>query len=298
MKSGCQKQGRGDSTPHKLEGLSKILHQNLGIGSVKYRDWPYFHFDLTAGCGFNIVDDKSYAGSPLIFLQEATSWHRHNVCATFIDNNPEACRMLMRTLVEYSDYQGPMGLVNYDCFTGGDLFDFVCTKHGQRCCMVEIPLPDNSVAWIKCDDNRNVLKNSMLAMKPKNSNYFGSMTIDPNGAKMPLKEMRDFLREWARIDLILVVSATQIKRNRGAFPRTVSLRLADFEAYFGKRYNWIHAPDDGDHWQRVIIVSRNFMPQSMPNGFLPWSEARDLLEWLDKSERERHDKQSRLFNLS
>ena len=192
MSQGQNKQG----TPRKQAGFAMVLRQNLKITKSKtLGDYPYWHLDCNAGCGYNHVADCP--GSPLVFLEQAERVGRE-FRAFFCDNDPEAMEQLRAATlfaVERTLSSAIRGV----------------------CC-------DNAVAvklfsdWIAEDEGRPELA-------------IGSIIVDPNGhPNGPARErhrkrvgypgdtllaaLKGFLDSHRRIDLILNLNISLFARAR------------------------------------------------------------------------------------
>lgn len=254
-------QGLSDRTPHKLDGFSRILDQNIGIVSGKHKGAPYVHIDLNAGSGTNLIDGVEYPGSPMLLAAMTRKWSRP-VWAHFVDRDDAACDSLIKRLAEHNATIGRDERPHFRVFRG-----------------------DNATFLLGA---ANLLERDGV---PRDT--FGSILCDPNGADVPFDTLRAFSWRFRRIDIILAISVTAMNRARTSSPngRFGDKYLADIPSFFSNKRNWsIAPPHPADKWRRVILVGRNYS-YGLVSGFYQWGSVaaeRVLAEYnLTKNEKKK-----------
>lgn len=161
-------QGQSDSTEFKERGLEAAFAINLKIFKstiVKKHGnrFPYWHFDLNCGCGFN--EDIGCIGSPLAFLRAADSLDLPSYFSGFCDINENYIKALMNR----EQVRG-----NKHCFA----------FHGKNASLVDaIP--------------------NIIATRERPARAIGMVLSDPNGFEVPLDELSELSRQCPGIDVAI-----------------------------------------------------------------------------------------------
>jgi three-Cys-motif partner protein len=174
-----------DATEIKQRGLSFAFR--VGLAVVQKHRYPYFHFDLHAGSGYNIEADC--IGSPLAFLSEVRRANCENYFAGFCDKD----KSQVKTLLSRPELDHERCRIFH-----GDNAEFV-----------------RMIPAIITHNNDRIFYAT------------GSVLSDPNGADVPIDELSWLARTCPRIDTILHWNSTIIKRLRnGIKPTQISLKDA------------------------------------------------------------------------
>jgi hypothetical protein len=180
-----QKQGQGNGTQRKEEGFAALFRMSLRVSkATAVAAFPYWHLDLNAGCGWNVK--ANCPGSPAVFLDEAIAAARSGpVHARFCDTDPVAVESLRA-----------------NCF--------------GLCCRIG---PEASVA-ARAVDNADFLRGAADEIRVAERNpglALGTCLCDPNGFPegFPVEALRDFTREFPRIDLVVNLNVSLFARVRG-----------------------------------------------------------------------------------
>ena len=214
-------QGQCGSTPWKENGLSALFAINLNISktSEKLSRYPYFHFDLNCGSGYN--DAAGCIGSPIAFLNQVDAIKKSPVVACFVDNSKEAI----------------VALSALPTTRRPSIFCF----HGNNASFVTaIP---------------NIIR--YFGENPKFA--IGSVVSDPNGHKdIPFAELSALFQQCERLDLIINWNGTAFKRSRGSLKTKYATlaRVACLPKMFKKKF-W-HIREPVSMHQFSIIVGRNY----------------------------------------
>lgn len=217
------KQGQGKHTPRKQIGFSMLLRQCLLM--TKNLSEHYWHIDLNAGSGFNILSDCP--GSPIVFLNAAQAAGR-SFCALFCDNDPDAVAQLGERLAH------------------------------------RVEQFDSSTIAIRCQDNAIALgefADWIYQVEPRPQFAHGTVLCDPNGSRaFPTQALIDFTQKFPRIDMILNVNFTLFAmiRNCKGNPKTPGFdNFPDPRDVVGLRpfkTNWlVRNPPPGGHGQNFCI---------------------------------------------
>lgn len=174
------KQGQGICTGDKERGLGHAFAVNLRVFTGRFNEWnyPYFHFDLNSGGGWNY--EANCIGSPLAFLQQANNHACEKFFAGFCDIDKKAVIELLRRPEIAND-------------------DRCHVFHGDNKGLIE------SIPQL------------IKAYGDKPDKAIGMVLSDPNGAGIPVDELEWLSYSCPKIDLVLHWNSTQFKRNRGAF---------------------------------------------------------------------------------
>ena len=233
-------QGQSDYTKHKQDGLKSLLHVNMRIVKPSLsRCWKpgmpnlsYFHFDLNAGSGYN--ETEGVVGSPLVFLNTATA-EQINYRAFFCDINKESCEKLLGRI-----------------------------SHNEK-------------AYVFWGDNRSFSEMipDIIRLKPESENCvtgenprfaMGSVYVDPNGPSgLMVDEMASLFRLCDRLDLIVNLSATGLKRSKSA---SWSMTVSELMGKIRKKH-WVVRKFYGP-WQWTLLLGSNFdkVPSWKAKGFV------------------------------
>jgi hypothetical protein len=174
----------GDATEIKQRGLSFAFRVGLAVLKKSFNKYPYFHFDLHAGSGYN--DDAACIGSPLAFLSEVRFAACDNYFAGFCDKDEKQVRaLLQRPELDHSRCR----IFHGDNAEFLQMIPRVITHHNERLHYAT-----------------------------------GSVLSDPNGAAVPIEELAWLAETCPRIDVILHWNSTIVKRLRnGIKPDQISL---------------------------------------------------------------------------
>jgi len=201
-------------TEEKQRGLQSAFAINLGIFQAKHGNRPgatYLHVDLNAGCGIN--EQVQCIGSPLAFLSAAHAKEVRRFRAVFCDKNEDHVRSLLRR---------PQ------------------IKSEER-------------AFVVCGDNAaycSAVPHIVDMIGERRQYVIGSVLCDPNGTEIPIAELAALAEECPRMDILINLSATALKRNKH-----LGVRVEDIIRWIPKRY-WLVRHPIGD-WQWTMLIGRN-----------------------------------------
>lgn len=231
------KQGQSPlGTRHKLEGIYDILHlcAKISLGAErKFEKWnyPFWFADLNCGSGWN--EQANCYGSPIQFIEAMAEVNR-KFCAYFCDKDQNRCETSLQTIVE-----------NYNDLTVGSKIRYFWKNNSK--------LLTKLADWI-IDSGEN----------PQYA--VGAILSDPNGPSIdgfPLKEIVEFVEQFPRIDVILNVNVTTMKKCRGV--KKIEGFIDDWPAktlremiqLIPKRYWLIREPVLSKGYYYVILCGRN-----------------------------------------
>lgn len=236
--------GRGLFTAMKQRDLEKFLRQYLPIcGHVIRRnpEWVHkrvFFFDITAGKG--IHPETGEEGSPLILLRLAEELGI-DYSAHFIEQQPD-------------NFAALQTIVAARGFRHGAERTFTCGDHVAA-------LPP-------------ILRHYLpLRPQPIGLLYYDFTTEDFARSLRFISEVyQHFTNRMERIDCLLYLSATAVKRVRGAFPNRPDL-MTYLRAIQKKRW-LIREPVGANHY--TFLLGTNFVDYktSIPIGLFPITERR------------------------
>jgi hypothetical protein len=217
-------------TEAKERGLSSTFQSNLWVfrrlkNRLSKSRFKYFHFDLNCGSGWN--EDVGCIGSPLAFVNAATTVDVNSFYAGFCDNNREFISKLS-SLAE----------IGID----------------ERChCFNE----DNAIFVKKIRDI--IVENGENPDK-----VIGMILSDPNGTQIPIDSLSELSLDIPRLDIAIHWNSAAFKRVRGAFGvdrPTLELALSKI-----KKDRWlIRKPIGG--WQWTMLIGRNYNSKEKIEGF-------------------------------
>lgn len=234
-------------TEAKQRGLSAAFAINLNIFQKKYSGKPYakyMHFDLNCGCGVNA--EVGCIGSPIAFMNQANAIGIERLSAHFVDSNGDAIRMLMEENAIKTDKRA-------------------FTHHGDN------------------EPFCSAIPYIVDAMGERKEYAIGSVLSDPNGTKVPFKELAALAEQCPRLDIMINVSATSFKRNF----QYSNVRLDDQIASIDKKF-WLVREPIGP-WQWTIFIGRNtFIGEHKALGFYDMDspKGRSIVERLTYTAKE------------
>jgi len=174
------RQGQGPATAYKERTFGSALSVGLRIfkSRLATSGFEYVHADLHAGSGYN--HERGCEGSPVVFHRLA-SGAGVLFRAFYCDNDPT------KTLALEETDAGR-------CVRS----DVICSDNASALCTV----------W-----------EYILATQPRPDMAVGSVIIDPNGyitdAAVPSATLKDFARQFPRMDLIFNLNMTHYRQVRG-----------------------------------------------------------------------------------
>lgn len=226
--------GYSADTEEKQRQYRVVLGTLLGCwGGIQPRngwvDPRFLYIDLNAGPG--MVDGQK--GSPLIFLELANA-KRIPFDAFFFERDQRSRDLLTVAIRQWEQVQDQL-YGNYHIL--GD-------HHA---------------------DFDGVLAYSRQTLTP-GTTYLGMAYADPNGTDVPWDVLHTLNRTYRRVDQLVNVTATAIKRANGAFGRTVTLE--DRLYGVGKRYITVREPFRSAHqWTMAILTEWDNFPRFERLGF-------------------------------
>jgi three-Cys-motif partner protein len=251
-------QGQSDiATPAKQDGLHGV-YKTINL-MRKGLQRPVVFADLYCGSGINHAGGSEINGSPITMLsalhESIASMRGKPTCSRvvlFADIVSERVNDTLPLIVE--QWQRTNGLpVNRNMLK--------CMTSDRQ--LVEIPIHYHAKsADQSLDDMSEAIKRG----------YHVVITIDPNGPKdAPWKKLREmYLTYWRRLEVVVHVSATALKRVAHARAATsinfapMPDHIADMVSAFDGAGGWVREPVGADQW--TLLLLSNYPPR---NGWSP-----------------------------
>jgi len=238
----------GDFTLEKLDILDRVIdaHTHMSKGAIRNpkNSWihpVYQYFDMTSGPGVIEMENGGLVkpGSPIIFLQKA---YTAGLCfhARFIEKDYETARRLDRN---------------------------ICVQR-----MASGKTEDSSVCQIVCEDFLTALPRLTIlahhALQPQEK-YIGLIYCDTNGTVPPFALIRNAVRQrtFYSVDVLLYLSATNLKRVRRSVTDRAVADLQTELALLGKRKLFVRKPRGAHQWIFVLATNWENCPEFTTMGF-------------------------------
>lgn len=249
--------GRGSYTPLKQRDLEKFLRQYLPIcGHVIRRNaWIHkrlFFFDITAGKG--VHPETGEEGSPLILLRLLEEFQL-DYSAHFIEQQSD-------------NFASLTALIDEHAFHPAMERSFTCGDHVEA-----LPLL--------------LARHLPLRPQPLGLLYYDFTTEDFARSLRFIGEVyQQFAARMSRLDCLLYLSATAIKRVRGAFPDRPDLMT--YLRAIPKKQWLVREPVGANHY--TFLLGTNFVDYRTSNqiGLFPITEQRgfDILQQITLTSQE------------
>lgn len=256
--------GYGEGTPRKRYDFKDYqrLHLRIARAVMNRHNWAgdvYHYVELNAGPG--LVD--RYPGSPLTFvenaLEEGEEWN-----AYLCERNPKSAQRLGAELSTY----GPVVL--------------------ER-------------AAVYPDDHRLVVSAIITQIQARSPGQkaFGLIFADPNGTRLDeeIESIQKLSAAHPRLDVLLYVSATSVKRNRKGFGYS---SLDERLAAIGKKYALIREPHTEQQWTFALLTDWKDYPDWKKRAFHNTNTRAGaaILEKLNLTPKERLEKNQMSLDLT
>ncbi len=254
--------GYGEYTGVKIEHLSKILAMHMAITQAVIRKHNYYepkyrYVDLTAGKGGT---PDGNIGSPLVFLEKASdSKFTIPFRADLIERESSNIDELRRVVLSHS-----LGLLNQENIH----------FHPEN---YEKVIPE--------------------LFEVKKEYELGIVYVDPSGDLPDFKSLAHISQMRPRMELLLYLSATNVKRQ---FQQTQKF-LSDFLSETGKQHWLIRKPVKGDTHQWTFLLGSNsdlFKPYRNIQSYfylLNSPEGKQVFEKMNLSQEQRFEQKQPRF---
>lgn len=211
------------------------------------------------------------------------NWRYHFIDLTA---GPGDCRGLLTKQGEPMPYEGPGSPLIFleEAYSEGTKYDatFFEQCSDTACALQEATAGYPSVSVVN-EDFRVGL--GRIARCGEGLSKYGLMYYDPSGTVPQVEEIRSVLglAPWSTVDLLMNISATTIKRVRGAFQDKPTRAFSEIIDRIGKRH-WIIRETPG-RWQFALVLGSNIRLNGFRRkGFydLRSQEGEAIIERLDK----------------
>jgi three-Cys-motif partner protein len=256
--------GYGEGTPRKRHDFKDYqrLHLQVARAVMNRSDWAgdiYHYVELYAGPGRPGGEE----GTPLIFvenaLEEGGEWN-----AYFCEIDPESVQRLGTELSTY-------GRVAFE--------RSAVYPRDHREAVIEIA--------------------SHIQARSPGKRAFGLIFADPNGTRLDeeIESIQTLSEAHPRMDILLYLSATSIKRSRSLFG---SSSLLERLAAIGKQRMLIREPHTEQQWTFVLLTNWGQYPDWRRRSFHDSNSKAGarILEKLELTPKERQEKNQMTLDIS
>ena len=254
-------------TKIKQEQFLEIMQLHVAIVRQIWRKkhrWldnsRYFYADLTAGPGIYNIGKELVDGSPIVFLKEFDDLP---IKARFCEEEALNAEILLGQIHRIEHAVSKLGRDEVSVY-GGSYQDFILDTVALQFCYREISKP-----------------------------LLGMVYIDPSGDLPDFEYLGELFEfdDFRSIDLLLHLSATNIKRMRNSASCEFGMSLRDCLSMIGKKHWLVREPHKAHQW--TFIVGSNWVkfPDFRRIGLHSVKSERgiEILEYLDKTAKERED---------
>lgn len=240
--------GISDNTPYKQYGFGKILKPHMGMvrGIMRRHAWvvpSYVYVDLTAGSGRSSWEDTIIHGSPIVALDMARSLHvpLHGFLCERDAQSAQSLRYELRH----------RGLREHNAHP-----DVFLASTGQDYTLYE---GDHQIYAPVILEHLHLHQGQRL--------YYGLVYSDENGRCPPFDILGAFARVQARMDLLIHVAATPIKRQYYSPIHPLMKRLDQLMETVQKDYWFVREPYGRFQWSFLLGTNWKLFPEFRGIGF-------------------------------